>query len=151
MAKIFEAAASQGDDPMMQSFFVGNFCNEAADQENVLHQMDNNLQLRNFSSPFMDLERNLALLLGNFNHTLYKSLALGLDEHNASKWIAPSTNLLKGGLANDCPLASDGDEKVEVAKPAQNVDAAAEVQLDGGLNNDVAGETIVSKLAQNNL
>ena len=36
--------------------------------------------IQGFSSPLIDMERNLALFLGLFNHTLYKSIPLDHED-----------------------------------------------------------------------
>ena len=70
---------SQGDDPMMQSFYVGNFC-EPPELAPEPPAPNAGPIIQGYSSPLIDLERNLALFLGLFNHTLYKSLPLDQDE-----------------------------------------------------------------------
>ena len=67
--------------------------------------------IQGFSSPLIDLERNLALFLGLFNHNLYKSIPLDHDDIKCSAWT--SLDLLSGGLVTDEPLNLN-EEKAEV-------------------------------------
>ena len=73
---------------MMQSFYVGNFCDPSdhqqqpplADTESHPNAGPALPIIQGFSSPLIDLERNLALFLGLFNHTLYKSIPLDHED-----------------------------------------------------------------------
>ena len=100
---------------MMESFFVGNFC-EPDDIEDLTVTLMDEEECReescdrhdvgpysgilrdagNYSSPFIDVERNLAIFLGLYNHNLYKSLPLQKIERECSKWTA--AEFMKGGL-----------------------------------------------------
>ena len=100
-----------GEDPMMQSFYVGNLCEP---DEFPSFQQESSREFVGFSSPFMDLERNVALFLGLFNHKLYKSLPIGHEEFICAKWTSASNGVLSGGLINDLPLNTMTEEKVSL-------------------------------------
>jgi hypothetical protein len=100
-----------GEDPMMQSFYVGNLCEP---DEFPSFQQESSREFVGFSSPFMDLERNVALFLGLFNHRLYKSLPIGHEEFICAKWTSASNGVLSGGLINDLPLNTMTEEKVSL-------------------------------------
>ena len=118
ITKLVEAAASQGtDDPMLQSFYVGPFgTNGDLDIPIIEKDVDD----PTFSSPFMDLERNLSLFLGLFNYTLYKSLPTSDEEIQSSKWT--SKQVLSGGLISDEPLNDINEEKVVEMTASHNED-----------------------------
>ena len=67
--------------------------------------------IQGFSSPLIDMERNLALFLGLFNHTLYKSIPLDHEDIKCS--VFTSLDLLSGGLVTEEPLNLN-EEKAEV-------------------------------------
>ena len=96
---------------MMQSFYVGNLCEP---DEFPSFQQESSREFVGFSSPFMDLERNVALFLGLFNHKLYKSLPIGHEEFICAKWTSASNGVLSRGLVNDLPLNTMTEEKVSL-------------------------------------
>ena len=51
----------------------------------------------NYSSPFMDLERNLAYFMGLFNHNLYLGTPPSQEEARCAHWTA--AEFVRGGLA----------------------------------------------------
>jgi E3 ubiquitin-protein ligase HERC2 len=150
VTKMFEAAASQGDDPMMQSFYVGNLC-EPSDFPQF--QPDTNTQREwvNFSSPFIDMERNLALFLGLFNHSLYKSLPLEPEEIKSMKWTSISVGLLSGGLVSEAPLNTVNEEKVEPVASSPVGEEAPEVEHDDPMVTSSLNETLIAMLIENRL
>ena len=101
------SSASQQDPELaletLKPFFVGNFLepddggnggggHHAAAAEAHCPFPD----LPNFSSPFMDLERNLAAFLGLHSNSLFHSTPLQPEELNCSRWTR--SVVLRGGL-----------------------------------------------------
>ncbi len=140
ITKLLEATTSQGEeDPaMIQSYYVGNLSDPDSDcQAPNFNQPDQNeFLLQGFSSPFIDLERNLSLFLGLINHAMYKSLPMSEDEeHRCSKWISPTMTLLSGGLCTSQPLNTLNDEKVVEMTTSCSIleddhDASTDTKLD---------------------
>ena len=117
---------------MIQSFYVGNLCEP---DEFPSFQHESSREFVGFSSPFMDLERNVALFLGLFNHDLYKSLPIGHEELLCAKWTSASMGVLSGGLVNDLPLNTMTEEKVSDFKVhviftvSYNVHAGSQLEI----------------------
>ncbi|XP_023713900.1 E3 ubiquitin-protein ligase HERC2 [Cryptotermes secundus] len=86
----FHAAAhSQAAKEMMQGFLVGYYMEP---EQEVVQAVDGN----NVASPLMDVERNLAFLLGLHAHWLSQSTALQPAEEEAQRWL--HALFLQGGL-----------------------------------------------------
>ena len=118
---------------MMESFFVGNFC-DPSDIDESSYQIEGDdlcdnehcdrldigpysgllRDAVNYSSPFMDIERNLAIFLGLNSYNLYKSLPVQTIEQECSKWTA--AEFMKGGLtiltSPPGPFEEDKEEQV---------------------------------------
>ena len=96
------AASSIPQDPelaqeTLKSFFVGNLLEPDGGSAAVAVEARCPFpDLPNFSSPFMDLERNLAALLGLHSNSLFHSTPLQPEELNCSRWTR--SVVLRGGL-----------------------------------------------------
>ena len=95
---------------MLNSFFVGNFC-DSFTLSSMSHMPGIFQDAVNYSSPFMDLERNIAYFLGVFNHNLYIGLPLNSDEKKSQTWT--SGEFMKGGLSIIIPPDPFEEEKGE--------------------------------------
>ena len=61
------SSGSRYANEMLHSFFVGNFDDPGAELNPIFGSSENVFQdAANLSSPFIDLERNIALFLGSF-------------------------------------------------------------------------------------
>ena len=76
---------------LLHSFFVGNVMDESGSESSCPFE-----DLPNYSSPFMDLERNLAFFLGLYNNSLLQSIPLQPAERSSAALIGAT--FLKGGL-----------------------------------------------------
>ncbi len=94
----------------LKSFFVGNFL-DPDDDSNGADGSDLSCccgcedgaccvfpDLPNYSSPFMDLERNLAAFLGLHHNALLQSTPLQPAETSCARWT--NSDILRGGLKN---------------------------------------------------
>ncbi|XP_063244096.1 E3 ubiquitin-protein ligase HERC2 isoform X2 [Bacillus rossius redtenbacheri] len=101
----FHAAAhSLAAKEMMQGFFVGHYVEP---EQEVAQVMD----AHNVTSPLMDLERNVAFLLGLHAHWLAQSTSLQPAEEEASRWL--DAVFLRGGLQLLRPANPYEEEKGE--------------------------------------
>ena len=80
----------------LKSFFVGNLLEPDGGSAAAVEARCPFPDLPNFSSPFMDLERNLAALLGLHSNSLFHSTPLQPEELNCSRWTR--SVVLRGGL-----------------------------------------------------
>ncbi|QQP57480.1 Uncharacterized protein FKW44_002489, partial [Caligus rogercresseyi] len=92
----------------LQSCLIGHF--KEHDLEVLAPELF--IDLHNFNSPFIDLERNIAFFLGSFNHKLYKSIDVTPNELSCSRWTA--SPFMKGGLKIISPPNPFDEEKGEI-------------------------------------
>ena len=140
---------STGARELLSSFFVGNYC--VPEFEGV-SPMDPS----SYSSPFMDLERNLGLFLGYHCNQLVRSTVVQAEEKLCQQWMR--SEFLRGGIqVLHSPNPFD-DEKGEV--PTSHNSAAvtplSETQDQPplgslGYDSDLSGAKIVSYLSEGNL
>ena len=135
---------------MMQSFYVGNLLTDSDEQPAIARtETPNRNEFVGFSSPFIDFERNLALFLGLFNNTLYKSLPIGQEELICAKWTSPLVGLLSGGLISDSPLNTLTEEKVAVIEMTSSVEDYSRNDDQNDESTDNSDESILNLLTDN--
>ena len=103
---------------MLKSFFVGNFLEPDGGNGHppAIEAHCPFPDLPNFSSPFMDLERNLAAFLGLHSNSLFHSTPLQPEELNCSRWTMSA--VLKGGLKTIVERDPFDETKGEILVPS---------------------------------
>ena len=141
---------SVGAQELLQSFFVGNY---TVPEYEGLGLADTST----YSSPFIDLERNLALLLGFHCNQLVRSSLVQAEEKICQQWM--SSEFLRGGIqALHTPNPFD-DEKGEVGSHnSAAVTPLSEPEhtqpstvLSQGYDSDLSGAKIIQCLMEGNL
>ena len=93
-------------DDSEEDYFDEDDGSEDGDYDPV-YEMD----LKSYSTPFLDMERNLAFLLGYSNHRLYQSLPLQASEMACSNVV--ESTFMKGGLNAIFKVDPFNEDKVE--------------------------------------
>ena len=127
-------------------FLVGNYC--VPELEGILA-----VDPSSFTSPFIDLERNIGLFLGYHCNQLVRSTLVHADEKMCQQWMA--SEFLRGGIeALHTPNPYD-DEKGEVTSHASAaVTPLSETepgQTSFGYDSDPSGAKIITCLSEGNL
>ena len=138
--KAFEAFDhSSNAKELLSSFFVGNYC--VPELEGIIP-----IDPTSYSSPFMDLERNIGLFLGFHCNQLVKSTLVQADEKICQQWMR--SEFLQGGIeALYTPNPFD-DEKGELPShnsaavtPLSETDQNPSISL--GYDSDLSGSVII--------
>ena len=150
----------------LKSFFVGNLLEpDGGGAAAAVEARCPFPDLPNFSSPFMDLERNLAALLGLHSNSLFHSTPLQPEELNCSRWTR--SVVLRGGLRSiverdpfdetkgEVPLVQSSNSPssqpptpmiASAASDAAGLEAATEAS-----NGRTDGAALIKNLADGNL
>ena len=126
---------------LMSSFFVGNYV--VPEYEGV-----SLADTSTYSSPFMDLERNLALFLGFHCNQLVRSSLVHAEEKVCQQWM--KSEFLRGGIEALHTHNPFDDEKGEVSTPLSETDHHSAV-LSLGYDSDLSGAKIIHCLMEGNL
>jgi E3 ubiquitin-protein ligase HERC2 len=105
---------------MLRSFLVGSYLEPDSDNMAMSEASCPFPDLPNYSSPFMDLERNLALFLGQYNNALLQSTPLQPTEVSCARWT--ESKILKGGLKTIIvrdPFDETKGEAPQISTPSQ--------------------------------
>ncbi|XP_040568701.2 LOW QUALITY PROTEIN: E3 ubiquitin-protein ligase HERC2-like [Lepeophtheirus salmonis] len=103
-----ELSSSESIMEQLQPCLIGHF----RDHDMEVICPDLFVDIHNYYSPFIDLERNLSFFLGSFNRKLFKSMEITSTEISCSKWT--NSLFMKGGLKIISPINPFDEEKGEV-------------------------------------